>query len=77
MQIETIGKYQIHLIALQISDSGRWDPFVTILKFDNQTGDFKCVLEKRRASSQPLGSYEEAIEAARRFGNAHIEAGHL
>lgn len=75
MQIETIGKYQLHLIAHEISGSGRWDPFITILKFDDDRQDFKCVLEKRRATDHEFTDYDAAIEAARRAGTALIESG--
>jgi hypothetical protein len=75
MQTETIGPYQLHLIAHELSGSGKWDPFVSIFRFDEPANDFKCVLEKHRAAEQPLPSYEAAIEAARRFGNALIESG--
>jgi len=71
MQIETVGKYQLHLIAHELPGS-LWDPFVTVLRFDDELQDFKCVLEKRRAADEPCSSYAEAIEAARRAGNALI-----
>lgn len=77
MQIETIGKYQLHLIALEMSDGNHWDPFIAIFKFDDDTQDFKCVLEKRRAADRVCPSYEEAIDAARRAGTELIETGKL
>lgn len=74
MQIETVGNYQIHLIAHELSgEPSRWDPFVTVFKFDEGMQDFKCVLEKRHASNYPFDSYEGAIEAARRMGTAFIQ----
>lgn len=75
MAIETIGNYQLHLIAYELSPSGLWDPFVTILKFDEQAQDFKCVIEKHHASEKAFASYDEAIDQARRAGTALIEAG--
>jgi hypothetical protein len=77
MQIETVGKYQLHLIAHELSAKGEWDPFITILRFDDEQQDFRCVVEKRRAADHPYSSYEEAIEAARRAGNALILSGKL
>lgn len=77
MQIETIGKYQLHLIAVEVSSSGKWDPYLTILKFDDDAEDFRCVIEKRQVSDQACSSYEEAIEAARRAGNALLAEGGL
>jgi hypothetical protein len=77
MAIETIGHYQLHLIAYEVSGTGLWDPFVTIFRFDDDAGDFKCVLEKHHASDKPLPSHEEAIEVARRIGTALVEAGNL
>lgn len=74
MQIETLGKYQLHLVAHEVA-SGRWDPFITILKFDDERQDFKCVLDKRRAADHEYDDYEAAIEAARRAGTALIESG--
>lgn len=73
MQIETIGKYQVHLIAHELSGTAGWAPFVEIEKFDDDKQSFVCVVEKRRAAAEPLPSYEEAIEAARLAGNALIE----
>lgn len=73
MQIETIGKYQLHLLAHELPGGREWDPFVTILKFDDAAGDFRCVVEKRRASETPAPSYEAAIEAARRAGTALMQ----
>lgn len=72
MQIETAGHYQLHLIAHELPGN-KWDPFVEIFKFDEKVRDFKCVREKQRAAVEPLASYEEAIDAARRTGNAIIE----
>ena len=75
MAIETVGDFQLHLIAYQVSGSDRWDPFVTILKFDDASQNFKCVLEKHHAADQPLPTHREAIDAARRAGTALIESG--
>ncbi len=75
MAIETIGKYQLHLIALEASQEGGWDPYVSVFKFDDDEQDFKCLLEKHPASASPLASYEAAIEQARRTGNTLIASG--
>lgn len=75
MQIETIGKYQIHLIAHELPGKAQWDPFITILRFDDEQQDFKCVLEKRRAGDQPCATYEAAIDVARRAATALVESG--
>lgn len=77
MQIETIGKYQIQLIAHELGSSGEWEPFLSILKFDDKKQDFVCVVDKRRASDHRFTDYEDAIEAARRAGNELIAAGQL
>lgn len=73
MQIETIGKYQLHLIAHEVAAS-RWDPFITIMKFDDAAQDFVCVLEKHHVGT-PQASYEAAIEAAREAGTAFMRSG--
>lgn len=72
MQIETVDSYQIHMIAHEVHGAGGWDPYMTIMQFDEQLGDFRCVLEKQKVSDHALASYEEAIEAARQAGNAFI-----
>jgi len=77
MQIETVGPYQLHLFACELPAPGGWDSFVSILKFDNVIQDFRCVLERHHASTIPAATYEEAINEARRTGNALIEAGNL
>jgi len=73
MQIETIDKYQLHLIAHELPAPRKWDPFFTILKFDDAIQDFTCVLEKHHVSNHPYDSYEAAIEAARSAATAWIE----
>ena len=73
MAIETIGDYQLHLVAYELP-SGSWDPFVTVLKFDDATQDFICVAEKLHGSTAPLPTHDQAIDAARRTGTALIEA---
>ncbi len=75
MAIETIGKYQLHLFAYELPESGKWDPFIKIDKFDDEAQDFKCVMENRRVSDQAYASYDDAIEQARRTGTALIEEG--
>jgi hypothetical protein len=75
MAIETVGNYQLHLIAQEVSATGKWDPFVSIFKFDDAVQDFRCVVEKHHASSEALATYEEAIEQARRAGNELIASG--
>lgn len=77
MQIETIGKYQLHLIAHELPGKAVWDPFITILRFDDEQQDFRCVVEKRRASDHPCASYEDAIDVARRAGTSLIQSGRL
>lgn len=72
MATETIGQYQLHLIAYELSGSGRWEPYLRVDKFDQAEGDFVCVLDKHRVTDTPLASYNEAIEAARRAGNQLI-----
>jgi len=73
MQIETIGQYQLHLIAHE-SGPSQWDPFVTVMKFDAAVQDFVCVLEKHHAGP-PCASYEAAIETARRAGAEFMRSG--
>jgi hypothetical protein len=75
MQIETIGKYQLHLVAHEVAGGQRWDPFITIFKFDDATADFRCVVEKRHAATEAFDTYEKAIEAARLAGTMMIEKG--
>lgn len=77
MQIETIGKFQLHLIAHEMASPPGWDPFIEIFKFDDSANDFRRVLEKQHAATHPLPSYEEAIDAARRAGTALIENGNM
>jgi hypothetical protein len=73
MQIETIGKYQVHSTAHELSD-GAWDPFVSVLRFDDEKQDFVCELEKRRAADRTFASYNEAVQAALRTGTEFIES---
>jgi hypothetical protein len=77
MAIETIGRYQLHLFAHQLPGSGEWDPYFKIDKFNDETGDFECVVDKRLASDKPLATYDEAIEQARRAGNMMIREGKM
>lgn len=73
--IETIGKYQLHLLAVEVPEKRGWDPFVTIMRFDEEEEDFQCALEKYPASDHVFSSYDAAIEQARRAGNALIQSG--
>ncbi|OGB26667.1 MAG: hypothetical protein A3I66_03755 [Burkholderiales bacterium RIFCSPLOWO2_02_FULL_57_36] len=75
MAIETIGKYQMHFFAYQLPESGQWDPYLKIDKFDDEAQDFKCVVENRPVSDKPFATYDEAIEQARRIGNMLINEG--
>ena len=75
MQIETVGKYQLHLFAYELPESRGWDPFVSILRFDDEAGDFRCILERHHASETPSATYDAAIDEARRAGNALIKSG--
>jgi hypothetical protein len=77
MAIETIGKYQLHLIAYELPESGRWDAFLTILKFDDAAQDFRCVVEKHHVSDDTFANYNQAIDAARQAGSQLIEAGRI
>jgi hypothetical protein len=72
MATETIGKYQLHLIAYEMPGSGSWEPYLKIDKFDDAKQDFVCVLDKHRVTETPVESYDAAIEAARRAGNQLI-----
>lgn len=75
MQIETVGKFQLHLIAHELSapNATTWDPFVEVYRFDDAAQDFRCVQQKVRASHEPCATYEEAIERARLEGNRLIK----
>lgn len=73
--IETVGNYQLHLFAYELPQSGLWDPFVTILRFDDMRQDFVVVLEKHHVSNKAFATYDEAVSEARRTGTAMIEQG--
>jgi hypothetical protein len=75
MATETIGKYQLHLIAYELPGSGGWEPYLSIDRFDDDAQDFTCLVEKYRVSDEPFASYSEAIEEARRVGNTLIKTG--
>lgn len=67
MQIETVGQVQLHLVAHELP-GGRWDPFVSVYRFDSEKEDFECVIDRHHVSG-PFDSYEAAIDAATRAGN--------
>lgn len=76
MAIETVAQYQLHLIAYQLPENGQWAPYLMIHKFDDASASFLCVVDRHRvAGDRVFAVYEDAIEAARRAGNAMIEAG--
>lgn len=74
MATETIGNYQVTLTAEEIAGGGGWRPYITVLKFDDLTKDFRCVLNGHRACEEPLPTYPEAIEKAREVANALVRA---
>ena len=61
MQIETVGHYQLHLIAHELPGN-KWDPFIAIFKFDDEAQDFKCVSEKQRAAARQIGRRGREID---------------
>jgi hypothetical protein len=69
MATETLGKYQLHLFALEMPGSSKWEPYLKIDKFDDAKQDFVCVLDKYRVTDEVFETYESAIEAARKAGN--------
>jgi hypothetical protein len=71
MQIETVGKFQLHLIAHELPGQKKWDPFVSIFRFDETRQDFVCVVDKHHVPGDHL-SYEDAISAAVKMGNTLI-----
>ena len=76
MEVETIGKYQLHLLAIELGD-GQWDAYVSILRFDDRAMDFVLLLEKFPAPGGAWPRYEDAIEAARVAGNKLVGSGQL
>lgn len=74
MAIETIGKYQVHLLAYEVPGTRKWDAFLSIYRFDDAVEDFVCLVEKEPVAESPWNSYDDAIEAARRRANVTIKA---
>lgn len=78
MAIETIGKFQLHLIAYQLPENDQWAPYLMVHRFDEGSDRFECIVERRRVMGDTVfPTYEDAIEAARRAGKALIESGTL
>lgn len=78
MAIETIGKYQVHLIGREVSTAGQYAPYVIIEKFDDEARDFKLLLDRQRVPGSRLYPTENAAEeAAREYANKLILAGTL
>lgn len=73
MADETVGSFQLHFIAYELPDK-RWDGFVTIDRFDHEIGDFRRLVDRRPVHRRGLPSYEEAIEEARKEGNALVSS---
>lgn len=75
MATETVGHYQMHLTALQVPGKESWAPYLVIDRFDEAAGAFLPALDKHRVDpGAEFPSYEDAIEAARRAGNAWVAA---
>lgn len=73
MTYETIGKYQLHFFAVQLSDNEKWVPYLKIERFDDDAEDFQCVVDKAHVPGHPVFDTEgEAEEAARQYGNALV-----
>jgi hypothetical protein len=75
MMTETIGKYQLHLLAYEIPNTGKWEAFLTVHRFDDTRQDFVCVTEKHPVSDSAYDSYDAALEAARQYGNEAVASG--
>ncbi len=74
MAIETFGKYQLHLFAYEVPGSARWKPYLAVHRFDEALQDFVCIQRKQPVSGETFANYEQAIDAARRAGNALISS---
>ena len=48
MATETIGKYQLHLIAYEMPGSGSWEPYLKIDKFDEAKQDMVRFISRER-----------------------------
>lgn len=76
MAVETLGKYQLEFEPFELSGTHRWVAYLSIHKFDDAMQDFVCVVKERRIATEGgFASAAEAVEEARRVGNALIRAG--
>lgn len=76
MAFETLGKYQLEFEPFELSGTHRWVAYLSIHKFDDALQDFVCVVKEQRIAAEGgFASAAEAVEEARRVGNALIRAG--
>jgi hypothetical protein len=77
MAVETWGKYQLDLFPFELEGVGRWAAYLGVHKFDEETQDFVCVMERQRVSDAEFQTEAEAIEEARRAADVLIKSGKL
>ena len=76
MAVETLGKYQLEFEPFELSGTHLWVAYLSIYKFDDALQDFVCLVKERRIAAEGgFASAAEAVEEARRIGNALIKAG--
>jgi hypothetical protein len=74
-EIETLGSYQIHLLALEVATPPGWDAYLTVTQFRQAAQDFIPVLEKFSVPGGPFPDEATAIDAARVLANTLLERG--
>jgi len=73
METETLGKYKIHLNAIEVAAPVGWDGYVTASEFSEEAQDFVPVLDRFPVPGGPFADYASAIDAGRKLANTLLE----
>lgn len=77
IEIETLGKYQIHLLALEVAQPPGWDAYLSVVHFSDAAQDFVPVLEKFEVPGGPFADRASALDAARMLANSLLQQGEI
>jgi hypothetical protein len=76
MALERMGKYEIDISAVQLSDAGQWVPYLEIFTIPSRAEKVKNVFPKQPVSTGTVfNAANDAIREARRVAISMISWG--
>lgn len=76
MTSERFSNYRFELSGTQLSDSGKWVPYLEIRDYSENPEDGEIIFPMQRIGADDVFDSEEAaVSEARRFATAHVSSG--